>query len=113
MCFSAEASFTAGLALTAAGTVTLCNVRSKKEFLIASFPILFAAQQLIEGTLWLALRGGRLQQFEHGLTFLYLSFAYVFWPLVFPASVYCLETAMKRRKLIFPLILVGFGTSLY
>lgn len=56
MCFSAAASFIAGVSLTTIGVVTLKKARNRAEIPFASIPLLFGIQQLIEGTLWLAFR---------------------------------------------------------
>ena len=53
MCFSATASFTAGVPLLLIGVITISRVRNRKDLLYALIPMLFAIQQLIEGALWL------------------------------------------------------------
>jgi hypothetical protein len=55
MCFSATASFTAGATLSALGIATLTQIRSRRELLLGSFPLLFAIQQFIEGLVWLTI----------------------------------------------------------
>lgn len=45
MCFSATASFTAGITLSVLGVATLKQVPSRREFLLGTFPLLFAIQQ--------------------------------------------------------------------
>ncbi|MFA6920729.1 MAG: hypothetical protein WC216_02715 [Gallionella sp.] len=57
MCFSPHASFAAAAVLTLIGVVTLGKPRVKGEWLLAALPLIFAAQQLTEGILWLILRG--------------------------------------------------------
>ena len=112
MCFGPTASFTASAALTAVGVASLKKARSKKELLFAALPVFFAAQQFIEGVLWLALQRGQAR-LEHELTFAYFLFAYFFWPIFFPASVYLLEPEKERQRIILPLIFLGIGTSSY
>ena len=53
MCFSATASFTAGLFLAGIAVVTLKSVRQTHELPIAAIPLLFGIQQLSEGVIWL------------------------------------------------------------
>ena len=55
MCFSATASFTVAAIAGAAGVASLTQVTRKQDLLLAAFPLLFGAQQAVEGMLWLAL----------------------------------------------------------
>src|SRR5262249_3687551 len=64
MCFSAAASFSAAGLLGLAGIGTLAQVRKRIELPLAVTPLLFAAQQAIEGVLWLTVNQGR----AHSLT---------------------------------------------
>jgi len=99
--------------LTAAGTATLKKARFKSELLFAAFPLLFAAQQIIEGFIWLAVKGGPLQPLTKPLTALYLFFAYLVWPVVSPTAVYLLEPEKKRKWILAAMILTGLGTAGY
>ena len=51
MCFSATASFTAGVALLVVGTATARLASGRAELPLAVIPVLFGIQQLIEGVL--------------------------------------------------------------
>ena len=51
MCFSATASFLAAGATFAVGAAALSRIGSPKEIPMASMPMIFAAQQAIEGVL--------------------------------------------------------------
>lgn len=113
MCFGPVASFTSGAVLTVAGAATLKSVRSKKEILIASFPLLFAAQQFVEGFIWLAIRDEAWKDLQHGLTLAFLFFAYLFWPIFSPLSVYALETEKKHKRALLILFVLGLATSGY
>ena len=53
MCFSATASFTAAVTLSALGAATLTQIRSRRELLLGSVPLLFSIQQFSEGLVWL------------------------------------------------------------
>ena len=57
MCFSAEASFASGAVIGIVGVTTLRLVERPRDLLLASLPLLFAAHQLEEGCVWLALEG--------------------------------------------------------
>ena len=52
MCFSATASYTAGVLLVGMGGVVLSRVREKREIAYAAIPLLFGIQQLSEGLVW-------------------------------------------------------------
>ena len=54
MCFSATASFTAGIVLTVIGVATVKKTQRKTEIPFAMVPLLFGLQQFIEGLLWLS-----------------------------------------------------------
>src|SRR5262249_22728319 len=64
MCFSAAASFSAAGLLGLTGIATLAQVRNRAELPLAFTPLLFAAQQAVEGALWLTVPQGR----DHSLT---------------------------------------------
>ena len=113
MCFTAGASFTATAVLATAGTVTLREVRGRREWLLASFPMIFAVHQAIEGALWLVIGSGRLRPLAHGLASSYLIVAYCFWPIGSSAALYALEPEPAKRKQFVPFLLLGVGLSLY
>jgi len=113
MCFGPVASFTAAGILTAIGSAVLKNVRARKEIFLALFPLLFAVQQFTEGWLWLLLRSGKSGVLQQGLTFTFLIFAYVIWPVLCPVSVYAIEYNHRRRRLLLLLIFMGICTSSY
>jgi hypothetical protein len=113
MCFGPVSSFTASGILLSLWTVVLKNVRNRKELLFASFPILFAIQQCIEGALWLALRHKKPQALVHELAFSFLIFAYVLWPTLCPASVYAIEYDQRQREKLRFVILLGLSVSSY
>lgn len=113
MCFGPVASFTAGGFLASMGIVIFKNIKSPKELLLAAFPIIFAAQQLIEGFIWLIVQNGEPHVLEGSLTFIYLVFAYSLWPVLCPASVYAIEYNHARRKILRVFILLGALVSAY
>lgn len=55
MCFSASASFGAGVVLSTIGIITFKKTEAKSQLVFASIPFIFAVQQISEGFLWLAL----------------------------------------------------------
>lgn len=108
MCFSAEASFIASGALAAASGASL-KVAPKDQRLIALVPLLFASQQAIEGVQWLHLHSGTSSPM---LSYAYLLFAFVLWPVYVPAALFKVDAA--RRKFLRWFVLTGaIVSSLY
>ena len=113
MCFSATVSFVAGFSLSALGVATVKKVERKSEIPFAMIPLLFGAQQIVEGMLWLSF------QFEAELTrvvmtYLFTLFSHVLWPIYVPFSIGLMETVVWRKKVIsaFQIIGVAVGVSL-
>lgn len=112
MCFSATASFTAGVLLTGMGAATVKMAQRKAEIPFAMIPLLFGIQQLIEGTLWLS-----FQFDEHLLnvvmTYLFTFFSHVLWPVFVPISIGLVENVPWRRKVILAFQITGGAVSIY
>ena len=104
MCFSPTASFTAGCALSTIGGLTIAKVRRKSDSLFAAIPLLFGIQQLIEGGIWLSFRSPTSLSV---LTFCYLLFSNVLWPIWIPLSIFLIERNPWRRNVL--RIFVGIG----
>ena len=94
MCFSAGASFVASGGLAIVGVASL-KVAKKEERIIALIPLAFALQQAIEGVQWLSLQSG-CPSLPLGYGFLF--FAFIFWPVYVPLTVYLLDK--KKRKIL-------------
>jgi hypothetical protein len=116
MCFSAEASFAAGVALLPAGAFCLRQALKKDvRFLaLASVPVLFGLQQLCEGLVWVGLESGN-PALARGAAFFFLFFALPFWPFWIPASSVLLEAGKRTRLVLLAGALLGsaFGWTLY
>ena len=110
MCFSAEASFTAGAILTAGGVATVIRIKSKKEIPLALLPLLFGIQQIIEGIQWVSAKPSCL---SGTMAYAFLAFAFVLWPTYVPASVLLVEKNKDRRTMIIGCLVIGIMTSLY
>ena len=87
MCFSATASFTAASVLATAGLFTLSRARSVRELPLAGVPVLFAAQQAIEGALWLTLPHPESAVLSGWLANAFALIALVIWPVYAPLAV--------------------------
>lgn len=113
MCFSASASFGASAVLATIGVITLKKVNTKSQYAFATIPLLFSAQQLTEGFLWLALSNPSFATLENLCTHTFLFFAQVLWPIWVPYAVYQFETEAKRKKTLKPIIYIGALVSAY
>ncbi|MHB8508341.1 MAG: DUF6629 family protein [Candidatus Dormibacteria bacterium] len=111
MCFSATASFTAGTALTAVGGLTLSRSRGKAELPIAVVPLLFGAQQLTEGVLWLSL--GHNALLASVATYIFSVFSHVLWPIFVPFAILLVETVRWRRRAIGVFEVLGLGVGIF
>ncbi len=77
MCFSAEASFTAGAVLSVVGVYSLIVNKKPKYIPLAIIPLFFGVQQLAEGGVWLSLT----HQWEvraKTFTYIFLFFSQIF-----------------------------------
>ncbi len=112
MCFSATASFIAGTTLSAIGVATLKTAKTKSEVPFAMIPLLFGAQQLIEGIIWLTFHF-EAPQIKQALTYLYSGFSHTLWPIYVPFSIGILETVPWRKKVIFGFLAAGIAVGIY
>lgn len=55
--FSPEADFAAGAVVNGIGVQTLRHMRVRRELIVSALPLLFGIHQLVEGFVWLGLRG--------------------------------------------------------
>ena len=116
MCFSATASFTAAAAVGSVGIATLWKAaggRDRAMLPIAAFPLLFAAQQAVEGLLWLDLARPAPGACRPLLTHAFMAYAEVFWPVFAPLAVWLIEPAPWRRRLILICLAIGAVLATY
>lgn len=113
MCFSAGASFTAGVLLTVVGSETVRKVHKPSQLAFAGIPVFFAAQQFAEGALWLTIGKTGHAGAERLFTYLFLVMAQVVWPILVPLAVLLLERNKTRRRVLRVLLTVGTATGLY
>lgn len=112
MCFSATASFVAGVSLSAMGAATLKRARRRSEIPFALIPLLFGIQQIIEGLLWLSFRYPA-PILNSTTTYAFSVFSHTLWPIFVPFSVGLLEHVTWRKNVIFAFQIVGLGIGLY
>ena len=113
MCFSAGASFTAGVLLTFAGTETLRKVHKPSQIGFASIPIFFGLQQFAEGVLWLVITKPQFAGLQAAMTIVFLIMAQILWPVLVPLSVLLMEKHKIRKRILIFLLAVGVSVALY
>lgn len=113
MCFSASASFGAGVILSVIGIASLKKAQSPSQIFFASIPLLFAVQQIMEGFLWLALTNPHYAPLQKFTTYIFLFFAQVVWPFWVPYAILKLEIKERRKSVDFFLVGVGVLVSSY
>lgn len=113
MCFSASASFGAGVLLSIIGVASIKKIQAPSQIIFASIPLLFASQQFSEGFLWLSLANKTFEPLESVTTHLFLFFAQIVWPIWIPLGILMLERNKRKRKILKILCGIGAVVSLY
>lgn len=111
MCFSATASFSTSAVLGVVGVATVMHVRHAKELPLALTPLIFAAQQAIEGFLWLSLP--QQTGLTLPLTYFFLFFALLWWPVYAPLAILWLEDIPWRKMMIALFAALGMVAGLF
>lgn len=111
MCFSAGASFVASGVTAVAGMTALGMARRPADRLLAAIPLCFAAQQFMEGVLWLSLAGPVDAAWRAPAMFGFLAVAKVAWPTWVPLAVRGVEGDPGRRRLLSALLVLGVVES--
>jgi hypothetical protein len=113
MCFSPQADFTAGTAVALVGVETLRRVPARRELLIGALPLLFGLHQLVEGFVWLGVRGQVAAGVGSAATRAYLLFAHAALPVIVPVGFLLLEPDRDRARRLWPFVGVGGLLGLY
>ncbi|WP_309607728.1 DUF6629 family protein [Flavobacterium sp.] len=113
MCFSAGASFTAGVVLTVIGVASIKKTNHKSQLFFASIPFIFGVQQFAEGILWLTIPIGNYFVLQKMATYVYLFFAHILWPLWVPIAILLIEKIRTRKTIQKFLVVTGIIVSLY
>jgi len=113
MCFSAAASFITAGVTGAIGIAALTRTHRPRERALAATPLLFAAQQAVEGLQWLTLPAAPDGSASTALTLVYLAFADVFWPVYAPIMVWLIEPSAWRRRFMLFWLAVGIGVAAF
>ncbi len=107
MCFSAEASFTASIALAAISFASYRRINKPKQLLLLGVPIGFAVQQFLEGLVWLAFKYNFNPVLNKLAIYGFLFFAFIFWPVYIPLVLTKVERVIKYRKILTGLTVLG------
>lgn len=113
MCFSAGASFGAGIVLSGIGVACIKKAKPSNQRAFASIPLIFAVQQFSEGFLWLALKDPNYASLQPISTYTFVFFAQIVWPIWVPASILFLAEKEKRKPFAKVLVLLGVIISLF
>ena len=111
MCFSATASFVAAGVTGAVGIAALRRAQHPSEWPLAAVPLIFAAQQGVEGLLWLQLPVAPDGPTTTFLTYLFLLFAEVLWPAFAPLACLLIEPNKTRRMAIMACLVTGLAVA--
>jgi Family of unknown function (DUF6629) len=113
MCFSPEADFTVGAVVAGIGVETLRRIRSPRELIVGALPLLFGIHQLIEGFVWLGLRG----QVSSGLGDVakeaYIVYAHAVLPAIVPVGFMLIEPDRRRWRWLSPMACLGLLLGVY
>jgi hypothetical protein len=107
MCFSPEADFAAGAVLVGVGVETLRRVRARRELIVGALPLLFGIHQLVEGFVWLGLRGQVSNEVGDAAKEAYIVYAHALLPVIVPVGFMLLEPDRRRSRLMWPLVCLG------
>lgn len=108
MCFSATASFGAGIVLSGVGIVAASKVSTPQQRAFAAIPAIFAFQQFAEGFVWLSLTQASWAEWARPSTFIFLFFAEVLWPMWLPFAMFLLEKDQRTRRVFRIAFALGF-----
>jgi len=116
MCFSATASFSAGLALLVCGAFALYRAKNINQLkMIAAIPLIFGIQQIAEGFVWLSFINPNLESIRLVASYIFLAFAGIVWPVWLPIAIQRFDSPHKYKQYLFSMMAgcacaVGFIT---
>ncbi len=113
MCFSANASLSAGVVLTVIGLATFHKNTHKSQRLFAAIPFIFGIQQAAEGVLWVSLPNADLLLLQQYATKTFLIFAQIIWPILVPIAILNLEKNKKRSIALKVFVGIGLTVASY
>lgn len=98
MCYSLEASVTAGLGLGLAGFGMVSKARNfdRRMLFFAAFPLVFSVHQFTEAAVWWTVGDAQAGQ---PYRYLYTLIAFALWPVLTPYAAAHAETDPERKRL--------------
>jgi hypothetical protein len=111
VCFSAPTSFVVATGIGLVGAAAISRASERREIPLASIPLLFAAQQAIEGGLWLALGSEGLSYWVSPLANSFMVLALVAWPVWAPLAAGLVEPNRLRRLAMGALLVLAIAIA--
>lgn len=112
MCFSAEASFGAGVVLCTAGILAIRKTQQPSQLAFAAIPLFFGIQQLAEGFVWISLTNPAYAAWKASTIHAFSFFSHVLWPVWVAFSVLLFEEDKKKKSILLPIFILGLILSL-
>jgi hypothetical protein len=113
MCFSATGSFGVAAVIAGIGAVAVAQKKPRSHRMLAAVPVMFAAQQVTEGIVWLTVGDPSQRSANLVAVVLFLVFALVVWPLWVPLSLLKAERSPRRRRALVVLAWCGGAVATY
>jgi hypothetical protein len=113
MCFSATGSFGVAAVIAGIGAVAVAQKKPPSHRMLAAVPLMFAAQQVTEGIVWLTIGDPRHQPTNLAAVAMFLLFALVVWPLWVPLSLLKAERKPGRRRALAVLACCGAAVAIF
>jgi hypothetical protein len=113
MCFSATGSFGLAAVIAGVGVVAVAQKKPRSHRMLAAVPLMFAAQQITEGIVWLTIGDPRERSANLAAVGVFLVFALVVWPLWVPLSLLKAERKPRRRRALAVLVCCGAAVAIY
>ncbi len=113
MCFSATGSFGVAAVIAGIGAVAAAQKKPPSHRMLAAIPLMFAAQQVTEGVVWLTIGDPSERRMHLAAVAVFLVFALVVWPLWVPLSLLKAERKPRRRRALAVLACCGAAVAIY
>jgi hypothetical protein len=113
VCFSPQADFVAGAVIAGVGVETLRRVRAPRELIVGALPLLFGIHQLVEGFVWLGLRGQVAPGLGNAAKETYIIYAHAVLPAIVPIGFMLLEPERRRSRVMLGMAGVGVLLGVY
>ncbi len=113
MCFSPEADFVSGAAIGVVGVMTIAKVENRRELALGAIPLALALHQVVEGFVWLGLEDKATNSSSDLAVHLYVAFAWIVLPILFPLAVLLVEPSVQRRRVMAWFVGLGAAVSVY